>query len=148
MNVFSLLDFLEAEIQEAGGMPLSRKAAVDRQKCLEIIHEIRQSVPEDIKKASIIMQERERILQDAESEARMMLEEVEEQIKALVSEHEITQRAYQQSQEIMTNAQKNAREIRLATNEYADDVLIQLEEQLHKQLETIKENRSELHQSK
>ena len=51
MNIHSLLDYLEAELGKGSSMPLTSRVLVDREKCLEILEEIRENLPEDIKEA-------------------------------------------------------------------------------------------------
>jgi len=123
MNVFSLLDILEDELENGKPVPLLGKVMVDRDKCLDIIRDIRLSLPEALERAEMITRERQRILAEAQKEAETLLKEAEQHIKALVDEHEITQMAYQQSREIIENAQESAKKIRLGAREYADEIL-------------------------
>ncbi len=37
MNIMGLLDYLQDELEKASNMPLSSKALVDREKCLNIV---------------------------------------------------------------------------------------------------------------
>ncbi|MBQ3181655.1 MAG: ATPase, partial [Clostridia bacterium] len=61
---------------------------------------------------------------------------------AMVNEHDITQQAYAKANQIIDSAQQNSREIRLGANQYADDVLRALEEELVKTADTIRANRN------
>lgn len=148
MNVFSLLDILEDELENGKPVPLLGKVMVDRDKCLDIIRDIRLNLPEALERAEMITRERQRILAEAQKEAETLLKEAEQHIKALVDEHEITQMAYQQSREIIENAQESAKKIRLGAREYADEILQEVERYLAQQLEVIKQNREELKGSK
>ena len=100
---------------------------MDREKVLEVVDSIRSILPEEIKQANWIKEERNRILIEAQKEADLMLKETEEHIKRMVEESEVTRRAYIQGEEIIENAKKNAREIRIGTKEYADNLLAELE---------------------
>jgi len=140
MNVFSLLNLLEAEL-EKGSAP---RAHVDVDKCIDIVNEIRMNIPEAIKDSEDIIRQRDHIVSQAEAEAREMLEDINVQMKHKINEHEITQRAYAQSQEILTNAQRNAKEIRMGAVAYAEDVLLELEDYIRGQIDTVRQNRQEL----
>jgi vacuolar-type H+-ATPase subunit H len=144
MDVSELLDRLEQIVNQGISVPLSDKVLVDREKVLGIVDTIRDILPEEIKQANWIKEERNRILIEAQKEAELLIKETEEHIKRMVEENEITKRAYQQGEEIIENAKKNAREIRLGTKEYADNLLAELENQLKSYIETVEKNREEI----
>ncbi len=144
MEILTVLETLEDLIERSSGVPFSGKCLVDREEVLEIVKEMRLKLPDDIKQAKWVKEERQRILLQAQKEADNILKDAENKIAALVDEHEITKKAYEQANEIVGNAQKNAREIRLGAREYADSVLDKVEEILTDATEVIKTNRKEL----
>lgn len=144
MEILSILETLEDLVEKSVGVPFSGKCLVDKEEILEIIKEVRLKLPDDIKQAKWVKEERQRILMEAEKEASKMMKDAEGKIASLVDEHEITKKAYEQANEIISSAQKNAREIRLGTKEYADSVLNKVEEILNDTLEVIKLDRQEL----
>jgi vacuolar-type H+-ATPase subunit H len=144
MEILSVLEALEELVEKSRGIPLSGKCLVDRDEILEIVKEIRLKLPDDIKQAKWVKEERQRILLEAQKEANSVIQEAEGKIASLVDEHEITKKAYEQANEIISNAQKNAREIRLGTKDYADSVLNKVEEILQDTMDVIKMNRDEL----
>lgn len=144
MNILALLDVLEDELERGMNLPFTSKALTDKEKCLEVIKDIRLNLPDEIKQAEWIKKERQRILVEAQREAEAITKDAEQKIRALVDENEITQRAYKQSREIIENAQNSAKEVRLGANEYADSLLEEVEDYLSKQLNILQENRSEL----
>jgi vacuolar-type H+-ATPase subunit H len=144
MEIAELLDRLETMVEEGHALPFTDKVLVDREKVLGIIDTIRDFLPEEIKQANWIKEERNRILIEAQKEAELMVKETEEHIKSMVEQDEITKRAYQQSEEIIENAKKNAREIRMGTKEYVDNLLGELEKQLKGYIELIASNREEI----
>jgi vacuolar-type H+-ATPase subunit H len=148
MNIISLLDILEDELEKGASVPFASKAFIDREKCLDIIKDIRLSLPEEIKQAEWVKKEQQRILLEAQKEAEAITREAEQRIKALIDENEITKTAYQQSREIVETAQNNAKEIRLGAKEYADSILEEVEKYLINQLEIIRSNRQELNVKK
>lgn len=144
MEILTILETLEDVVERSIGVPFSGKSLVDKEEILEIVKEIRLKLPDDIKQAKWVKEERQRILLEAQKEANNIIKDAENRIMALVDEHEITKKAYEQANEIVSNAQKNAREIRLGTREYADSVLNKVEEILKDTLEVIQINREEL----
>lgn len=144
MEILSILETLEEVVEKSVSVPFSGKCMVDREEILEIIKEMRLKLPDDIKQAKWVKEERQKILLEAQKEANNIIKDAENKIASLVDEHEITKKAYDQANEIVSNAQKNAREIRLGTKEYADNVLSKVEEILEETLEVIRANREEM----
>jgi len=145
MELLDLLEQLEDLVENAMNIPLSGgKCVIDREAILELIQDIRLKLPDDIKAAKRIAEEKQRILAEAQQEAENIIRNAESRIAALVDENEITKKAYEQAEIIIANSKKNAREIRLGTREYADGILNKVEEILEDALNVIKQNRQEL----
>ena len=144
MEILSILEALEDVVGKSISVPLSGRSLVDKEELLELIKEIRLKLPDDIKQAKWVKEERQRILLEAQKEANNVIQEAESKISSLVDEHEITRKAYEQANEIISNAQKNAREIRLGAREYADSILNKVEQILKDTQDVIQVNREEL----
>ncbi len=144
MEILSVLETLEDLVEKSMSIPFSGKCLIDKEEILEIVKEVRLKLPDDIKQAKWVKEERQRILMEAQKEANNMLKDAESRIASLVNEHEITKKAYEQANEIVSAAQKNAREIRLGTKDYADSVLDKVEEILNDTIAVIKMDRQEL----
>ncbi len=144
MEILSILETLEDLVEKSVSVPFSGKCLVDKEEILEIVKEVRLKLPDDIKQAKWVKEERQRILLEAQKEANNIMKDAEGKLAALVDEHEITKKAYDQANEIISNAQKNAREISLGTRDYADSVLNKVEEILKDTLDVIKMNREEI----
>jgi vacuolar-type H+-ATPase subunit H len=145
MELLELLEQIEDIVESGVNIPLTGgKCLVDREAILEIVQDIRLKLPDDIKQAKRITEEKARVMAEAQQEAENIIKNAESRIAALVDENEITKKAYEQAEVIISNAKKNAREIRLGTREYADSVLNKVEEILEDTLDVIKVNRQEL----
>lgn len=144
MEIISILNALEDLIEKSTGLPLTGKCLVDREEVFEIISEMRMKLPEEIKQAVWINEERQKILQEAKKEANGIVKDAENRIPTLVDEHEITQKAYEKAEDIVAAAQKNAMEIKKGINDYADGILNKLEEILRDTMNVIERNRQEL----
>ncbi len=145
MELLELLEQLEDIVDSGMNIPLSGgKCIMDRETVLDLIQEIRLKLPDDIKTAKRITDEKQRVLMEAQQEAEDIINNAEARIAALVDENEITKKAYEQAEIVISNAKKNAREIRLGTREYADGILNKVEEIMEETLDVIKVNRQEL----
>jgi cell division septum initiation protein DivIVA len=153
LKVLELLDLLEEEIESGGSLPLTGKKLLDPDKLLDIIDELREALPGEIRQAEILKQERERILEDAQKDAATLVAETQARMTRMVNEHEITQQAYQQSQEIINTSESNAQEIRSGAIAYADDILSELQSYMNQYqtviadyIQLIESNRQQLKQ--
>ena len=144
MEIFTLLENLEELVESGTKVPLSTKVLVDRDELSEILEEIRMKLPDELKQAKWVKEERQRIIMDAQKEADQIVKETETKIISLVDDHEITRQAIAQKEEIIESADRVAREISAGTREYADALLGRLEEILKETLNVIHDNRKEL----
>ena len=144
MEIFTLLETLEDIMEKSRNVPFSTKCVVDRDEILEIVKEIRLKLPDEIKQAKWIKEERQRILVEAQNEANEIIKEAENRIISMIDEHEITRKAYEKKVEIIETANEMSREIKSGTEEYADGVLAGIEVALEDALKIIQNNRKEL----
>ncbi len=144
MNVLKLLEELEDIIENCSSIPFAQKVLVDKREILEIIKDIRIHLPDEIKQAQWVNEERQRILAEAQQEADTISEEANKHILSMVEESEITKLANEQAEKIITQAQNNAKEMRLGAKDYADSLLESVELDLTDLIGTVKENRDEL----
>ena len=144
MEIFTLLETLEDILERSKSIPFSGKSIVDKGEMLEIIKEIRLKLPDELKQAKWVKEERQRIIEEAQKEADGIVKEAENRIISMIDEHEITRKAYEQKAEIIETANEMSREISKGTKDYADNVLLELESTLEEALKTIQNNRKEL----
>lgn len=90
MEILSILETLEDLVEKSVSVPFSGKCMIDKEEILEIIKEIRLKLPDDIKQAKWVKEERQRILLEAQKEANEIIKDAENKISSLVDEHEIT----------------------------------------------------------
>jgi len=140
MDVNKLLDELEELVEHGQGNAVGRirwfrKAFfLDVDDVLDITHQIRVCLPQQIQRADQITREKERILAEAHEQADRMVTEAAEQAemtirkaqeeaRILVSNHEITRQATQEGQRIMDQAAKDGEAIREGAREFARQLL-------------------------
>ena len=151
MEIFTLLDTLEDILERSKSVPFTEKTIVDKEEVLEIIKDVRLKLPDELKQAKWIKEERARILDEAQREADEVVREAENRIISMIDEHEITRKAYEQKAEIIETANEMSREITKGTKDYADGILANLESAINninnsisEALRTIEQNRNEL----
>ena len=144
MEIFELLESLEDIIERSRNLPFSTKGVVDKDEILDLIKEIRLKLPDELKQAKWVKEERQRILVEAQKEADGIVKEAENRIISMIDEHEITRKAYEQKAQIIETANEMSREISKGTKEYADNILEKVEGVLQEALKTVENNRKEL----
>ena len=144
MEIFTLLETLEECLEKAKNIPFTQKGIVDKEEILDIIKEIRLKLPDELKQAKWVKEERGRILVEAQKEADGIVKEAENRIISMIDEHEITRKAYEQKAQIIETANEMSREISKGTKEYADNILEKVQGVLQEALATVENNRKEL----
>ncbi len=144
MDIVELLAELEELIEKGIEIPIIKKTFLDKEKLLDIINDISLSIPEEIREAKAINEDREKILSDAQRLADAKIKEAEHKVVSLIDEHEITRKATENASVIIEKAQKEAKEIRLASLKYADDMLARVERDVNEINSRIVASRNEL----
>jgi cell division septum initiation protein DivIVA len=144
MDILALIDRIEELVDSGRGVPFSSNKLVDPDKIYELIDEIRANFPDELKQARWIVKERQEMLEEAEKEANRILEEARDRAQAIASEQEIVRLAEQQAADIMDDARAREREIRLGAEDYADEMLANLEVNLGKLLTAVQRGRDRL----
>lgn len=158
MEIFTLLETLEDILERSKNLPFSAKVIVDRNEILDLIKEIRLKLPDELKQAKWIKEERERIMSEAHKDADDIVKEAEKRIISMIDEHEITKKAYEKKDEIIEGANDRYRVIERETKAYADGILesvqtqvkslqetlVQIENSLNETVQTLENDRKEL----
>jgi cell division septum initiation protein DivIVA len=144
MDVLVLIDKLDDLVHNAKQVPLTDQVRVDKEEIYDLLDQMRATIPEEIKQARWIVKERQEMLAEAKREAERILAEARERQDQLISEQEITREAERAAEDIIEDARAREREIRLGAEDYADDVLHSLEENLSKFISAVQRGRDRL----
>ncbi|GAB4430611.1 MAG: hypothetical protein Fur0044_28280 [Anaerolineae bacterium] len=138
MDILHLIDRLESLVTESFHLPFTSNVIVQEDAFLDIIDQMRISIPEEVKLAKRTEAERDRTLLQAQEEANRLLEMAREKAKLMANDHELVIYAQERAQEIEAEAHRQAEEIIADADEYIIDQLSELEEQLMKTLTTVR----------
>ncbi|MCI5688195.1 hypothetical protein AALA24_06605 [Anaerovoracaceae bacterium 42-11] len=127
MTVLELLEEIEDIVDTAPGLPLTGKIMVDANELLEIVREIRLSLPDDVQQAKWVKDEKERILSEAKSEYEKVIVEAKKQADYLVEHDDITLRAQKLAEEIRMQSEEYARVLKMRTYDYVDKMLYDMQ---------------------
>jgi len=138
MDILHLVDRLEELFNQSASIPLSKKVAVDEEKLLDLIDQMRLAVPDEIKKAQSIINQKERIIAQSHEEANRTVSFAKEQAEKLVEKDVIVQDARVSAEAIINRAKEETKMIKLEADQYAIDSLDHLEIELSKILTQVR----------
>jgi vacuolar-type H+-ATPase subunit H len=144
MDILYLLDRLEEVLTSARHVPFSSNVMLDSQECIDVVDQIRLSLPEEMKLARRVMEERDQVLAEAEERANRMLERAEEQIAVRVEDHAVVQAAEERAQGVLERAEREADELRRQADDYAYRVFSTLQNRLRQIDDVVQDGLAEL----
>jgi cell division septum initiation protein DivIVA len=127
-----LVDRLEAVINSGTRVPMTSRVALDEREALDVIDLMRTTVPEEIKQARRIQQERDKILSQAQTEANRLITQAQERVDRMVSDDNIRLTAEEKARDLLSEAQHDAEEVRQGADEYAMSMLDRLGAEVHR----------------
>jgi F0F1-type ATP synthase membrane subunit b/b' len=139
MDIAGRLEQLEDLVREAKSMPLSSSVLVSRDEVLQMIEEMKGSLPEEIKQARWIVRDREELLAKARIDGEKIVERAQEEQIRLARHEEVSQRAERESERILTESEDRGVQIRREAEDYVDAKLAQFENTLRRILEGSQE---------
>ena len=138
----SLLDYLD-EIEDildsSKAVPFSNKVSVDKNHVLDVISEIRLHLPSEIRQAQRIIDEHDKVINDAKQKAENIIKDAEADAKTLTNNHEIFKRANEQAAEFIEETKRNARDMRLSAMDYTDEMLEKSENMIREAMQNIEQ---------
>ena len=135
MDLSARLQQLEQLVLEAKSMPLSSSVLVSREELLQMISEMQESIPEEIKQARWIVKDREDLLGKARAEGERIVEQAHEEQRRLALQEGGARRPAPPPHSILEEAQDRTDAMRREAEDYVDAKLAQFEIALRKILE-------------
>jgi cell division septum initiation protein DivIVA len=130
MDILHLVDRLEELFNESRPVPLTHRVLVDEDRFLEIIDQMRISVPEEVKKAQVVETQKDRILAQAQEEANRTVSLAQQKGEDLVTRDSIVMAGQSRAEQIIDQARSEADVIREEADDYVIDSLETLESEL------------------
>ena len=135
MDLAGRLQQLEEMVREAKSMPLSSSALLNRDEVLEMLAEMQETLPEEIKQARWIVKDREDLLDKARQDADRIVEQAREDQLRMARKEEVVHRAEEEADRIVAEADQQALDARVEAERYVDAKLAQFEIALRRILE-------------
>lgn len=130
LNIIDLLEYLQEMLDGSAKMPITGKVMVDKKEFNEVIDQVINYLPEQLKRAEWVMSEKDRILSEAQKEFENARKESAELKKHNVENHDLVREAKQRANEIIALAQRDAKAIRVGSRDYSNEILIELDKEI------------------
>ncbi len=130
MDILHLVDRLEELFNESKPIPLTHSVIVDEDRMLEIIDQMRISIPEEVKKAQQVLAQRDRVLAQAQEEANRTVKIAKEKGDEIISRDAIVDGAQARAEQILAQARADAEALHMEADEYIIEALGALEAEL------------------
>jgi len=122
---------------------------VDAEKLLELVDQLRVAVPQDVSEAEEVLRKRKELLNQSVGEARRIRASAEDEFRSRIDDNELIQEAKKQSEKLVEEAQRKAQRIldtadsdadtrRTSADQYSQEVLYKLEQEVAELLGTVR----------
>lgn len=135
MDIAGRLQQLEEIVQEAKSMPLSSSVLINKDEVLEMLQQMQEDLPDEIKQARWIVKDREELLAKARAEGDKLIEQAREEQLRMARKEEIVARAGEEAERILAETDDKTRAMVEEAEDYVDAKLAQFEIALRKILE-------------
>jgi len=139
------IDEIVAIVESARAVPMSRNCLLDRNELIGVLEELRAELPGELRRATNLLVERDKILDAGKREADRIVAEGEREHARLVSNHEIMVSAEHEANRILTEARDEAQRLRDEVDDYVDTALANFEQFLTRALASIERGRDKMH---
>lgn len=144
-RVEELINELQDIMNDAKAVPLTGgKSLIDTEQVLDILDEIQDSLPSEIRQAKNIVADRSQIIVDAKKEAEEIIRKAEEKKQQMVSQNEIVRAANAEATEILNDAKAKVSDMRKAAAEFVEDIMKRTDEALAAQLTELRKTRQNI----
>ena len=134
MDILHLVDRLEELFNESRPIPLTHNVIVDEDRMLDLIDQMRVTIPEEVKRSQQVLTQRDRILAQATEEAKRTVDLAREKSQQLVERDAVVHAAKARADEVLKQAEINGEHTRREADNYVIQTLSRIEVELERLL--------------
>lgn len=138
MDILHLVDRLEELFNESRPIPFTHSVVVNEERMLDIIDQMRVSIPEEIKKAQQQIAQRDRILAQAQEEAARTLALAREKSEQMLERDGIVEAAKIRADAIIDSVRDENDKTKREADEYVLQTLAGLESEMERILTQVR----------
>ncbi len=132
MDILHLVDRLEELFNNSRGLWFTHQVIVDEDRMLDLIDQMRVSIPEEVKKAQQVLAQKDRLLAQAQEEGNRTIQLAREKSDQLVERDVIVQAANARAEQIVNKARKDGEAVKREADQYVFDTLSRLYRELER----------------
>jgi len=142
-NIEEIISALYDMVQDARALPLGAdKCILERDKVLDMLDEVIEQLPVELKQARTIVESRNELIGQARREAEGLIRKAQAEAAEMVAQEAIYLEAKRQCQQMVLQTQNRMAELRKASTDYMDDALRRTEEAISMSLEDVRDTRT------
>ncbi len=141
-DIMRIIEELEYELGDRKGGLFSKK--VDINKCISLTRQLRNSMPDAMREAEYVVENKHKILENADSVAKNTIREAEERAEHIIDNSELIKRAELEAKQLMETAYMQCDALVDKTKAHLDIMFRDVEQFLQSSLAMIRNNREEL----
>jgi cell division septum initiation protein DivIVA len=138
MDILHLVDRLEEILDKGRSIPFTNNVIVDEDSILDLIDQMRVTIPDEVKKSQQIIAQRDRYLAQAQEEANRTLSLARDKSEQYVERDAIVQAAQARADQIIAQARVETDRMRQEADDYIVDTLTRLEVELDRNLTQVR----------
>lgn len=137
MDILHLVDRLEELFNESRSFLFTHSVIVNEDRMLDIIDQMRVTIPEEIKKAQQVLAQRDRVMAQAQEEANRTIALARDKSEHMLDQNSVVQAAQARAEQIIEQARLDAQRIRRDADDYSLESLSRLEVELERLLSQV-----------
>ena len=144
-RVEELINELQVIMDEAKAVPLTGgKALIDTETVMDILDEIRDSLPSEVRQAKNIVADRGQIIAEARKEAEGIIRDAEQRREKLIEKEAVVIDAKNRATEIENATKAKLFEMKKAATDFVEDIMKKADEALAEQLTELRKTRQNI----
>ena len=143
-QVESVLREIRDLIEQARPMPLSTSVMINQAEVLDLVDEVNERLPEELRAAKWLLKQREEFLARTRREADEILDEARAKADAMVQSTEVVKAAEARARQVIDAADAEARRLKLEAEDFCDQRLASFEIVLERTMKVVNAGRAKL----
>jgi vacuolar-type H+-ATPase subunit H len=138
MDILHLVDRLEELFNKSHAIPLTHNVIVDEDKFLDIIDQMRISIPEEVKRAQEVFTKKDRVIAQAKEEADRTVQLARDKADDMIGKESLVSDAKRRADQIIDQARADGEKVKEGADRYAQESLMNLEHALEQLMTQVR----------
>ena len=106
MDIINVIDRLETLVETSKSVPVSGNILVDRKKIMELVDQLRLTIPEEVRAAEDVLSQKDQILNTAATDARRTKSMAEDELRDRLNSNELVIQAEARAAQTVRDAEE------------------------------------------